>query len=78
MQSVSEVEQVFREQHARLLSWLIYSLGDFDLAEEALQEAFLIALRRWPETGVPENPRAWLAVTARNGAIDRLGSPSDG
>jgi RNA polymerase sigma-70 factor (ECF subfamily) len=71
-QSETEVEQVFREHHARLLAWLIYSLGDFDAAEEALQEAFLIALSRWPEAGMPENPRAWLAVTARNCAIDRL------
>jgi RNA polymerase sigma-70 factor (ECF subfamily) len=66
------VEQVFREHHARLLAWLIYSLGDFDAAEEALQEAFVIALARWPQSGMPENPRAWLAVTARNCAIDRL------
>ncbi len=55
-----------------MLAWLIRVLGDFDAAEEALQEAFLIAIKRWPTAGVPENPRAWLAVAARNRAIDRL------
>jgi RNA polymerase sigma-70 factor (ECF subfamily) len=47
-------------------------LGDFDLAEEAVQEAFLVALERWPHSGVPDNPGAWITVTARNKAIDRL------
>jgi RNA polymerase sigma-70 factor, ECF subfamily len=47
-------------------------LGDFDLAEEAVQEAFLVALERWPADGVPENPGAWIALTARNKAIDRV------
>jgi RNA polymerase sigma-70 factor, ECF subfamily len=47
-------------------------LGDFDLAEEAVQEAFLVALERWPANGVPENPGAWITLTARNKAIDRV------
>ncbi|MFZ0385299.1 MAG: RNA polymerase sigma factor [Solirubrobacteraceae bacterium] len=70
--STTDVEQIFREQFTGLLAWLIQSLRDFDAAEDALQEAFLIALRRWPSDGTPRNPRAWLAVTARNCAIDRL------
>jgi RNA polymerase sigma-70 factor, ECF subfamily len=70
--STADVEQVFREHFTGLLAWLIQSLRDFEAAEDALQEAFLIALRRWPSEGAPENPRAWLAVTARNCAIDRL------
>jgi RNA polymerase sigma-70 factor (ECF subfamily) len=67
-----QVELVFREQFTPLFAWLVRSLRDFDAAEDALQDAFLIALRRWPREGVPDNPRAWLAVTARNCAIDRL------
>jgi RNA polymerase sigma-70 factor, ECF subfamily len=51
---------------------LIRILGDFDLAEEAVQEAFLIAVERWPSDGVPDNPGAWIVRTARNRAIDRL------
>jgi RNA polymerase sigma-70 factor, ECF subfamily len=51
---------------------LIRVLGDFDLAEEAVQEAFVVALERWPRDGVPENPGAWITTTARNRAIDRL------
>ncbi len=70
--STADVERIFREQFTALLAWLIQSLRDFEAAEDALQEAFLIALRRWPSQGTPENPRAWLAVTARNCAIDRL------
>jgi RNA polymerase sigma-70 factor (ECF subfamily) len=70
--SVTDVEQVFREHFTGLLAWLIRSLRDFDAAEDALQEAFLTAQRRWPSEGTPDNPRAWLAVTARNCAIDRL------
>jgi RNA polymerase sigma-70 factor (ECF subfamily) len=70
--STADIEHVFREQFTGLLAWLIQSLRDFEAAEDALQEAFVIALGRWPSEGAPENPRAWLAVTARNCAIDRL------
>jgi RNA polymerase sigma-70 factor (ECF subfamily) len=66
----AQVEQIFRDQFTGLFAWLVRSLRDFDAAEDALQEAFVIALRRWPADGVPPNPRAWLAVTARNCAID--------
>ncbi|HYZ29879.1 MAG TPA: sigma factor, partial [Thermoleophilaceae bacterium] len=66
------IEQVFREEWARLIAHLVGFLGDFDLAEEAAQEAFAIAAERWPQTGVPDNPGAWLTVTARNRALDRI------
>src|SRR5262249_51617591 len=69
---VAVLEQVFREEWGRVLASLIGFLGDFDLAEEAAQEAFAIAAERWPRDGAPENPRAWLVTTARNRAIDRL------
>jgi RNA polymerase sigma-70 factor (ECF subfamily) len=66
------VEQVFREERARVLAALVHSLGDFELAEDALQEAFAVALQRWPTAGTPERPAAWLVTVARNRAIDRL------
>ena len=68
----SPLEHVFRDQWGRVLAALIGFLGDFDLAEEAAQEAFTIAAERWPTDGVPANPRAWLVTTARNRAVDRL------
>ena len=68
----SIVEQVFREQRARVLAALVRSLGDFELAEDALQDAFAIALERWPRTGTPDSPAAWLLTVARNRAIDRV------
>jgi RNA polymerase sigma-70 factor (ECF subfamily) len=66
------LEQVFREEWGRVLASLIGFLGDFDLAEEAAQEAFAIAAERWPREGTPANPRGWLVTTARNRAIDRI------
>jgi RNA polymerase sigma-70 factor (ECF subfamily) len=66
------VEDVFRDEWGRVVATLIGFLGDFDLAEEAAQEAFAIAAERWPRDGVPDNPGAWLTTTARNRAIDRL------
>jgi RNA polymerase sigma-70 factor, ECF subfamily len=66
------LEQVFRDEWGRVLAALIGFLGDFDLAEEAAQEAFAIAAERWPREGAPANPRAWLVTTARNRAIDRI------
>jgi RNA polymerase sigma-70 factor, ECF subfamily len=63
---------VFRDEWGRVLATLIGSLGDFELAEEAAQEAFAIAAERWPREGSPDNPRAWLVTTARNRAIDRI------
>jgi len=66
------VEQAFRDHWGRVVASLIGFLGDFELAEEAAQEAFAIAAERWPRDGVPDNPAAWLATTARNRAIDRI------
>jgi RNA polymerase sigma-70 factor (ECF subfamily) len=70
--SGQSLERVFRDEWGRVLAGLIGFLGDFDLAEEAAQEAFAIAAERWPRDGTPANPRAWLVTTARNRAIDRL------
>jgi RNA polymerase sigma-70 factor (ECF subfamily) len=69
---VATLEQVFREEWGRVLATVIGFLGDFDLAEEAAQEAFAIAADHWPRDGVPTNPRAWLMRTARNRATDRI------
>jgi RNA polymerase sigma-70 factor (ECF subfamily) len=69
---VAILERVFRDQWGRVLAALIGFLGDFDLAEEAAQEAFAIAAERWPRDGVPANPGAWLVTTARNRAINRI------
>jgi RNA polymerase sigma-70 factor (ECF subfamily) len=69
---VATLEQTFRDEWGRVLAALIGFLGDFDLAEEAAQEAFAIAAERWPRDGAPANRRAWLVTTARNRAIDRI------
>jgi RNA polymerase sigma-70 factor, ECF subfamily len=69
---VTDLEQVFRDQWGRVLAALIGFLGDFDLAEEAAQEAFAIAAERWPRDGVPSSPGSWLITTGRNRAIDRI------
>lgn len=66
------IEDVFREHHGRILATLIRLLGDFDVAEDALQDAFATAIEQWPVVGTPGNPAAWLISTARNRAIDRL------
>ncbi|HEX3293258.1 MAG TPA: sigma-70 family RNA polymerase sigma factor [Solirubrobacterales bacterium] len=66
------LDRVFRDEWGRVLANLIGFLGDFDLAEEAAQEAFAIAAERWPREGTPDNPRAWLVTTGRNRAIDRI------
>src|SRR2546427_13090108 len=66
------IEDVFRTEYGRILATLIRLLGDFDIAEEALQEAFAAAPEQWPMTGTPGNPAAWLVSTARHKAIDRL------
>jgi RNA polymerase sigma-70 factor (ECF subfamily) len=67
-----EAGRVFREHSGRVLASLIRQLGDFDRAEDALQDAFTRALEVWPSRGIPENPAAWLVTTARNRAIDRI------
>jgi RNA polymerase sigma-70 factor (ECF subfamily) len=66
------VEDVFREEWGRTLAILARALGDVELAEDAVQEAFAAALERWPREGAPANPGAWLLTTARNRAIDRI------
>jgi RNA polymerase sigma-70 factor (ECF subfamily) len=66
------IEQVFRDEWGRVLAHLIGFLGDFDLAEDAAQDAFAIAAERWPREGSPPNPGGWLFTTARNRAIDRI------
>ncbi|OHW39478.1 RNA polymerase sigma factor [Pseudomonas sp. 06C 126] len=67
-----QVEAIYRSESRRILATLIRLLGDFDLAEEALHEAFFVAVERWQQEGVPDNPRAWLVSTGRFKAIDRL------
>jgi RNA polymerase sigma-70 factor (ECF subfamily) len=69
---VGEIERHFRQEYGRAVATLIRSFGDIDIAEEAVQEAFVVAIDRWPETGPPPNPGAWIITTARNRAIDRL------
>lgn len=68
--TLAEIESIFRDEAGRALATLIRLVGDFDRAEEALQDAFMAALKRWPATGMPDNPRAWLVNVARNKAID--------
>ena len=66
------VDAAFRDHWGHMLAALIGFLGDFELAEEAAQEAFAIAAERWPRDGVPDHPAAWLLTTARNRAINRI------
>jgi RNA polymerase sigma-70 factor (ECF subfamily) len=66
------VERVFREEYGRLIASLVRRFGDIDIAEEAAGEALVVALERWPESGVPPNPGGWLTTTAGNRAIDRI------
>jgi RNA polymerase sigma-70 factor (ECF subfamily) len=69
---VARVEQTFRLEFGRAVATMIRLFGDIDLAEEAVQEAFVIATDRWPVTGLPPNPGGWITTTARNRAIDQL------
>ena len=71
-QAAAAIDSLYRTEWDRILATLIRILGDFDLAEEAAQEAFSVAVDQWPTTGVPEFPRAWIIQTARNKAIDRI------
>ena len=71
-------DRVFRREAGRAIAALIRATSDFDLAEEAVQEAFEAALKTWPARGVPDNPGAWIVTTARNRAIDRLRRASAG
>ena len=67
-----DVERVFREQYGRAVAVLVRVFGDIDVAEEAVQDAFAVAVERWPVTGPPSSPAGWIITTARNRAIDRL------
>jgi RNA polymerase sigma-70 factor (ECF subfamily) len=70
--AASEIERVFREEYGRAVAVLVRHFGDIDVAEEAVQDAFAVAVQRWPSTGLPASPAGWIIVTARNRAIDRL------
>ncbi|HEY2663270.1 MAG TPA: RNA polymerase sigma factor [Candidatus Binataceae bacterium] len=67
-----QIDLFYREESGRILATLIKLLGDFDLAEEAMQDAFAIAIAQWPSQGFPSNPRAWIVGTARHKALDRI------
>ncbi|HEY8704487.1 MAG TPA: sigma-70 family RNA polymerase sigma factor, partial [Gaiellaceae bacterium] len=69
---IDDVARAFRDERARCIAILGRVLGDLDLAEDAVQDAFAIALQRWPRDGTPANPGAWIVTTARNRAIDRI------
>src|SRR5215472_8582755 len=66
------IETLYRSESGRVLATLVRLLGDLDVAEEAMHEAFAAALESWPQTGVPDNPRPWLISTARFKAIDGM------
>jgi RNA polymerase sigma-70 factor (ECF subfamily) len=66
------IERVFREEYGRAVAVLVRVFGDIDLAEESVQEAFAVAVQRWPSAGMPPSPAGWIITTARNRAIDRL------
>ena len=68
----SDIERVFRAESGRAVASLVRFFGDIDIAEEAVQEAFAIAVQRWPEAGLPPSPAGWIITTARNRGIDRL------
>jgi RNA polymerase sigma-70 factor (ECF subfamily) len=70
--ATDEIGRVFRDESGRAVATLVRLFGDIDVAEEAVQEAFVTATTRWPEAGLPPNPGAWITTTARNKAIDRL------
>src|SRR6266567_505572 len=66
------IERVFREEYGRAVAVMVRVFGDIDIAEESVQEAFTVAVQRWPATGMPPSPAGWIITTARNRAIDRL------
>ena len=74
----TEITRIFREEYGRSVATLIRIFGDIDVSEDAVQEAFVIALRSWPAGGMPPNPGGWITTTARNRAIDRLRRESRG
>src|SRR5689334_2739348 len=72
METREGIERVYRSESRRVLATLIRLLGDFDLAEEALHDAFAAALQQWPASGIPANPRAWLVSAGRFKGIDAV------
>jgi RNA polymerase sigma-70 factor (ECF subfamily) len=70
--AAGSIEHVFREEYGRAVAVLVRNFGDIDLAEEAVQDAFAVAVQRWPSDGVPPSPAGWIITTARNRAINRL------
>ncbi|HSN34761.1 MAG TPA: sigma factor [Arthrobacter sp.] len=68
----ADIAGVFRQDYGRAVAVLTRVLGEIDAAEDAVQEAFTLAVRHWPSTGLPPSPAGWIITTARNGAIDRL------
>src|SRR6202171_3866061 len=76
MDANAAVDAVYRSDWGRIVATLIRQVGDFDLAEEAAQEAFAAAVNQWEVSGVPDVPRAWLIQTARHKAIDRIRRPT--
>jgi RNA polymerase sigma-70 factor (ECF subfamily) len=70
--AVPEIERVFREEYGRAVAVLVRVFGDLDVAEEAVQDAFVAAVQHWPSTGLPPSPAGWIITTARNRAINRL------
>ena len=70
--SLEAVDRAYRAESRRVLATLIRLLGDFDVAEEALHDAFAAAVEQWPRDGVPDNPRAWLVSAGRFKAIDKI------
>ncbi|MGH8840680.1 MAG: RNA polymerase sigma factor [Jiangellaceae bacterium] len=70
--TASEIDRVFREEYGRAVAVLVRTYGDIDIAEEAVQDAFTVAVQRWPSGGLPPSPAGWIITTARNRAIDRL------
>jgi RNA polymerase sigma-70 factor (ECF subfamily) len=70
--NAAEIERVFREEYGRAVAVLVRRFGDIDVAEEAVQDAFAEAVKRWPDSGVPPSPAGWIITTARNRAVDRL------
>jgi len=73
MENLSEtLSQLYKSESRRILATLIRLLGDFDLAEDAMHDAFRVAMEEWAQKGIPENPRAWLVSAGRFKAIDRI------
>ena len=76
-QDVTEIERVFREAYGQAVATLVRMFGDITVAEDAVQDAFVVASERWQKAGIPVNPAGWIITTARNRAIDNLNVSSE-